>query len=306
MLQRRRIAGLRQLQLAVKIVGQIGVIREKDFITKRATRENIDGVRLAAVGRGILRRAAQNQLAALTNGTGIGVGRIHNVVLSVVHGHDIPHVGASAGARRGHIAGHKAALHLVGLEFRQIAQVLESLCIALADNLCIRIAVKNPQQLPGTVLLGIVARIRSSLIVVGQLADFLNIAFDLLVICSIFVLLYNDLRRRGCGACRTGLGGVHFGIVFIKIGSSEGRVNAEAKPVPHPIRSRSIRIFRVSAAGNIPVGLPAPIQIKRLIQQQRLNHRIKLLLKRLLMCCNFCFSICRVQKRKFRAKAKAL
>ena len=89
---------------------------------------------------------------------------------------------------------------------RQIAEILEALGIALADDFGIRVLVEDPDQLPGVAVRG--PACGSVIVILDQIADLVFIALELRVVRAAAVLA-DDLRRLVHGVTYRGaLGGV--------------------------------------------------------------------------------------------------
>ena len=77
--------------------------------------------------------------------THVTVCQINQIVSAILQENDIPHMTASV-----HLACYREAFsEIAAAEGAEIAQILKGLGISFADNICIRIAVKNIDQLPG-------------------------------------------------------------------------------------------------------------------------------------------------------------
>ncbi len=109
----------------------------------------------------------------------VAPGHVHQIGVSVIHTDQVPHMGSAR------VTGDDEAVDPVALEFREVAQVLESLGIALADDVGAGVPVESPDELPG-IAEGI-AGFQSVVIILHQVADLLVIAAQLLVIRNVFV-----------------------------------------------------------------------------------------------------------------------
>ena len=145
----------------------------------------VSGLENIAHGPGAGMKAPHEQIVRIACGTAVAVSHVHQIILAVVHGDDVPHVGAGDTACDG-IGGDIAG------KAGQIAEILEALRIALADHFGLRILVKDPDQLPGVAVIDIV--IQRVIIVIDQVADRVFVALELFVVRAAAV--FADDRRR--------------------------------------------------------------------------------------------------------------
>ena len=133
----------------VPFIVRIG--QRQDIVTPRkiCVVEIADGqvvsIRKSIISIGRAGCTCQKQEAVIL--VGVGIGDVRHVVLAVLHGDDIPHMGAfitiCIGGSRHRIAGHRP------IEIGQVAEILKGLGIALADHLGGGILIEHPDQLPG-------------------------------------------------------------------------------------------------------------------------------------------------------------
>ena len=204
---RRRVRQSRQLQSRFFIVVQ------RLFVVGIVYR--LAGFRCESVSISHSPRAApKEQLLRRTDRALVAVGHVHKVVRAA-DGHDIPHVAAFARAAC-HRAGHQRAGNARILESAsigcQVAQVLERLGVALADDIGVVLAVEHIDQLPG-IAVGLAGS--HGCRIVGYLF------FDVIKICHELVVIALGGVVRDHFSCfvrrvrhRAGFGGVrHEGIV---------------------------------------------------------------------------------------------
>ena len=129
----------------------------------------------------------------------IGIGDIDKVVKTVFHCHDIPHMKTlleNLVLIIAHITGNNTGFYLSAVKYRQAAKILECFGIAFAYYFCIRIIVKDINQLPCVIIpVGIVDIGCRIIIVIGSRANFRSIAkqFEIVGYIGIFV---NDCLSR--------------------------------------------------------------------------------------------------------------
>ena len=152
--------------------------------------------------------AGQEQLAALTDGAGVAVGDVHQIVLAV-QSDDVPHMSAGAGAA-GHVAGDGATFKGGVIESGQIAQILKSLGIAFANHIGGAVVVKNIHHLPGGVIVGENAVVGSIGVVSNRGADVIPVSHQFVIIALAGVGLDHGLGSGGglggCSGCGAGNG----------------------------------------------------------------------------------------------------
>ena len=141
--RRWRVGRIRQLQvLCIIVVQRILVVHIHDVCTA-----NGGGVFFVW---SVLSNAAEEQLIGRTDGAIVAVGHIHKVVRAA-DGYDIPHVATCTRAAC-HRAGHQRAGNARILESVsigcQVAEVLERLGVALADDIGVILAVEHVNELP--------------------------------------------------------------------------------------------------------------------------------------------------------------
>ena len=141
--------------------------------------------------------ADHEQPAILTHGTLIAVGNIHQVEVIAVQGDNVPHVSACASAAA-HRASNGVALYIFAFPVGHVAQVLERLGIAFANDLGVGIAVKDVDHLPGIAVAAGVVRLDRVKVVIHIVANVFLIGKKLIVVAFASVLRNNGLGI-GCG-----------------------------------------------------------------------------------------------------------
>ena len=137
-----------------------------------------EGIDAVAVGSA----AHQEQTAVFTGGTLVAVGDVSQIAI-VIDLHNVPHVIADAYQAAGDTVAGDSFLGRIRLGEGQITQVLETLGIAFADDICGRIAVKNIDHLPGIQVFGEGRVAVCGVLVVGNLlADPVFVCHQLVVI----------------------------------------------------------------------------------------------------------------------------
>ena len=182
---------------------------------------SIGGKRILRIPRAG-RLGDHEQLVGSTHGARIAVGNVHQIV-SAGGLHDVPHMAAGAGAAVHHAA-YAVAVDLL-IKIAQVAQVLEGLGIAFADDVGGRIAVKHPDQLPGVAVGGVGGIIRSGVVVGNEIADLLHVGAELFFIALVCMLVHDGLRLADGSSRSAGLGSI--GRVTRTIFGSHSKRNTE-------------------------------------------------------------------------------
>ena len=234
------------------------------------TAVHIDGVSAGGVPAG----PGQEELALIAYGALVAVGHVHQVV-AALQTHNIPHMAFGVGQSALHLAGGGIAGRI--LKFAQVAEILESLGIALAYHLGIGVAVKDIDELPGIAVLGIFLGHR--ILVIGcELAYLVLVSQQLFIIAEVFI---GSNNAPGIYCCIVGR--CHLGIVYLiniqllsnpplgllgAVGLPEIRADGESKVQGchrNAVFHRRIAQEGLHAAVN---GLVIPIQIKRQVHHQ--------------------------------------
>ena len=204
----------------------------------------------------------KEQAAVRTNTAGIAVGHVHQII-AATNGYDVPHMRA-AGSAAGHhacncITGHVAA------EATQIAQVLERLGIALADNIGGRVTVKNRDQLPRIDVCAEIAAHGCVVVILHQCADCIPVTDQLLIIgCGSIgihniLCLGNGLRRRS-----------GFGCICSELVT--GAVIIRNRKFQNDLRQRLAGDITRSTAGRLFI----PVKFKGQVRKQSIHHMSQL------------------------------
>ena len=150
-----------------------------------------------------IRIAFQEQLIICSNRPFIAVCHIDKIIFTIIHRHDVPHMGASAGPSI-HGSGNNAALHAL-IKITQIAKELICFCITLTNNVRIRIIIEHPDQLPWIAVRS-VDRIICRLVVIRcQSADRTSVAVQLVQVTVAGIIVDNICRRISCCICSPSL-----------------------------------------------------------------------------------------------------
>ena len=139
----------------------------------------------------LLRLTDQEQGSVRADGAAVAVRQVHQIILAVGHGHDVPHMRARTGAPV-HTPGHAVAVD-VTVEFRHVAEVLERLRVAFAHHVRAGILVEDVHQLPRVAVS--LAAARRAAVVGDEIADLVTVSLQLLQVVQVFVLLHDTLGR---------------------------------------------------------------------------------------------------------------
>ena len=213
-----------------------------------------------------VRRAHQEQLVRGADGALVAVGHVHQIVLTL-QGDHVPHVATRAGA-----AGHGAA-GADTIQAAQIAQVLEGLGIALADNGGIRVAVKDGDQLPGVAVGGAVI-VRCRMVVGGSLADIIFVGKELFIGGLGSIGRYHSQGIVSGSGNSGNIGGHRIlgGLVILRHPEGKSQVGDHSlRPGDHTIQLLAGKVHAIGSRSTAGLGLVKPVQVIGAVSEQRIH-----------------------------------
>ena len=177
-----------------------------------------------------------------------------------------------------HYAGDRVARNLT-VKLRQVTKILERFGIAFTHNLCIIVPVKYEHQLPGIpVRRRIIFCCR--MIIIHQIANFLNIPLQFFIVCSVGIFVHNTLRSCHCSLNCLALGRVHCcGPLLIRLGICFGHLHVYGDVVTQAdfppicvIFGSTTKTAVISPASRLVI----PVQLIWTIGHQRSHHFFKI------------------------------
>ena len=137
----------------------------------------------------------KEQMIRRTDRPVITIGNIYQIVVTVIHCDNVPHMAAAPGTAC-HLTGGRETENIRVVEIRQIAKIFKCLRISLADHLVCEIIIKYIDHLPGIhgTKTAAVPGCSSVIIVRDAVTYILFISNQLLIICFISCCRNNVLR----------------------------------------------------------------------------------------------------------------